>query len=109
MKNPRKDVYAWLTAAGFNVAKQGQNVFNDLPTITYYIASQAHELTLDNEIGNARIAVQIDIWSEEAGSDMLEQIEAIFRTHNYTLTFSADVPNIDSDLNHISARFETTA
>ncbi len=108
MYNPRPDVVAWLQEAGINVTKQSQNVFNELPIVTYYVIGQSNTNTLDREIGSTKVAIQIDIYSDEGpqGSALLQQIEAALRQKNYELKFSSDVPNPDETLNHITARFE---
>lgn len=109
MYNPRPDIVNWLKNEGINIVKQSQNVFNELPTVTYYLASQNNQLSLDNKIVNSTIAIQIDIWTDTGpkGSEILTQIEGILRQKNYNLVFSSDLPNIDSEVNHITARFET--
>ncbi len=109
MYNPRPDVVEWLEAAGINIVKQSQNVFNELPVVTYYLGNQANQLSLDRKIVNSKIAIQIDVWTDTSpeGSDLLIQIESILRQHNYNLAFSSDLPNIDDEVNHITARFET--
>lgn len=107
MYNPRIDIVKWLTDDGINISKQSQNVFNELPAVTYYISSHETSVTLDKEIAEEDVTAQIDIWTESGpeGSALLDRIDSLLRQHNYYLEFASDVPNPDTQVQHISARF----
>ena len=110
MINPRLEIKSLLDTLGYPVYKSTQTVFNTLPALTYYIADSHVELTLDRQIASQFTDVWISIWSEDGleASSILDRLEELLRANNYTLTFSADVPNTDAGLVHISTRFNKT-
>lgn len=110
MKNPRLEIKSLLETLGYPVYKSTQTVFNKLPSLTYYIADSHVELTLDKQIAYQYTDVWISIWSEDGieASSILDKLEKLLRENNYKLTFSADVPNTDKGLVHVSTRFNKT-
>jgi len=105
---PKQDIYEILNRLPYSVSQASQNVFNELPAITFYVANNKVNLDLDKDINNQDIAIVIDFWSRESSqaSNMLKEVEELMRGEGYKLTFSADVPNPDSNLFHITSRFE---
>ena len=110
MINPRTEIKNLLDTLGYPVYKSTQNVFQTLPALTYYIADSHVELTLDKQIAYQFTDVWISIWSEDGieASSILGSMEELLRENNYKLTFSADVPNTDKGLVHISTWFNKT-
>ena len=107
MELPKKDVFNILSTLSYTLSQSSEAVFNELPTLTFRVGNNSVNLDLDNEILCQDIEIIIDIWAEDSvtASNMLNEVEALMRQHGYKLNFSADVPNVDKNLNHISTRF----
>lgn len=108
MQSPKVHVFNILDSIdGVEVVQQTQNVFTELPVITYYIANTHVIRDLDNEIINQPVEVVIDIWTDTStkGSELLEQVEEKMRDADFTCDFSADVPNPNDTIYHITTRF----
>lgn len=105
---PKGDIYNILKELGYRVAQSSQNIFNELPTITFEILDNNISLFLDNSISYQEIIVQIDIWSESSveASEMLSKIEDVMRKNQYQMIFSGDIPNMERSLFHISTKFK---
>lgn len=111
---PKQDIYTYLTSieneiAGLKVYQTQPEKFTELPVVTFYVANNSVERFIDNEIAYQDITITIDIWSKTSsqGSNILNKVETIMREKNYSLDFSADIPNIDENINHINCRFTT--
>lgn len=108
MQNPKTQVFTILDSIDdVEVVHSTQNVFTALPVITYYIADNHVVRDLDNEIINQPVVVVIDIWTETStlGSDLLAQVETKMRDADFTCDFSADVPNANDKIYHVTSRF----
>lgn len=106
---PKNDVLNVIKTLPYTVSQSSEAVFNELPAITFRVADNTVNLDLDNEILYQDIIIIIDIWAEESlkASTMLSEIEALMRQNGYKLNFSADIPNVNRDIYHISTRFVT--
>lgn len=104
---PKADIYNILKELDYPVAQTSQNIFNELPMVTFEILDNNISLFLDNSISYQEITVQIDIWSESSveASEMLSNIENAMRKNQYRLIFSGDIPNMDKSIFHISTKF----
>ena len=104
---PKKDILNILSTLPYTISQSSEAVFNELPAITFRVGDNSVNLDLDNEIVYQDIVIIIDIWAEESlkASNMLSEIEALMRQNGYKLNFSADVPNVDKNIYHISTRF----
>lgn len=91
-----------------SVGKPNRNVFSAFPAVTYMIANNSVTRDLDNEIASQNIEVVIDIYDDKSvhATDVLVLVEAKMRELDYSLIFSADVPNPTEDIYHITARFQ---
>lgn len=104
---PKKDIYNSLKKLNYTVLQNSQNIFNELPVITFEILDNNVFLFLDNSISYQEITVKIDIWSESSveASEILSKVEEEMRANGYRLIFSGDIPNIDKSIFHISTKF----
>lgn len=108
MFNPKKEVFEKLKELeGVAVSQSSQNVFNELPAVTFAVQDNAVNLTLDNEIASQNIIVGVDVWADSSSqaSSILAQVEAKMRELLYQLTSSMDVPNTDKSIHHIACSF----
>ncbi|MEG0618749.1 MAG: hypothetical protein RR557_05515 [Bacilli bacterium] len=103
---PKTDIYNSLKKLNYYVSQIQPPVFNDLPAIIFRIDNNNVNIDLNNEITSQNIDIIIDIWFMDSvtGSKVLNEIENLMRNNLYRMTFSADVPNVDS-LQHINCRF----
>ena len=83
MYEPKADIYAALSELNYSLMMANDAEFSSLPLITYNVASNIPQYTLDMDI-----AVQ-------------SKMRSIF----YTMTFAGEVPNIDKSVLHYSTRF----
>lgn len=92
----------------YDVMQSSNAEFTSLPLITFYIANNSVDYTLENEIASQRIEAIVDLWAEDSETltQMLKDVEEKLRTIFYKLTFSSDVPNIDNKVLHMTTRFE---
>lgn len=108
---PKSDIFSMLKdlkTIPYDVKQSSQNVFSNLPAVTYRVSTNKIQLDLDSEINSQDIEIIIDIWSEDSvtASNVLSDVERIMRLSDYRLDFSADV--IDPNgLFHITSRFKT--
>jgi hypothetical protein len=108
MYNPKTEVYSLLSTLGYNISQASTNEFNEFPAITYTISNDAADvIDMDNNMLSQDVDVTIDIWTIKSteGSSILSIIEELFRANNYILSWSSDVPNIDT-IYHTQARFK---
>ena len=108
MYNPKKEIYSKLCEIDdISVSQSAQNVFNNVPAVTYRIEGNAAEYYLENEIASQRIYCVIDIWTDESttASAILAQVEAKMRELKYRLNNALDVPSPEGALYHINATF----
>lgn len=92
----------------YDVMQSSNAEFTSFPLITFYVADNEINYTLDNEIASQRIEAIVDLWAEDSETltQMLKDVESKLRTIFYKLTFSNDVPNIDNKVLHMTTRFE---
>lgn len=117
MDSPKIQIYDALNAGVGAVAsimqQHANNVFTTLPVVSYYIANNSVTRDLENSIGSQNVDVTIDIWSETSaqGQDILYLTESAMSSiagKNYRMDFSADVPNPNNEIYHITCRFTAT-
>lgn len=107
---PKADIFSMLKdlkTIPYDVKQSSQNVFSNLPAVTYRVSTNKIQLDLDSEINSQDIEIIIDIWSEDSvtASNVLSDVERIMRLSDYRLDFSADI--IDPNgLFHITSRFK---
>ena len=112
MESPKVEIYNTLKdATTADVVQQSkQNVFTTFPVVTYFLANNNVVRDLDNEIASQDITVTVDIWTETSAEGQtiltaIEQAMANVPNKNYRLEFSADVPNPNEEIYHITCRF----
>ncbi len=107
MYNPKKEIVTRLKELGFPVTRSSDNIFNEVPAITYRISENSADYTLENEISVQNITVTIDIWADKSTqtSEILAQVEAKMRELKYRLTNSLDVDSPEGALYHVNATF----
>lgn len=105
---PKADLYTALCTLNYPVMQNSEADFSELPLITFYVVNNYIELTLDNSLAKQTIEVVIDIWAKATSeiTQIFKDLEALMRSNYYKLTFSSDVPNIDSSVHHMTTRFE---
>jgi len=105
---PKNDVLNELTKLPYEVFDTSQIEILNVPTVTFDVLDNNIVITLNNEISHQTIIIGVDIWAESTNEthQILSEVEEIMRTDlQYRLEFSADVPNIEKEFHHISARF----
>ena len=108
MFNPKPEIYAKLCEIeGVSVSQSSQNIFNEVPAVTYRIDGDSAEYYLENDIASQEIRCTIDIFTEDSvtASNILVQVEAKMRELKYRLNNSLDVPAPEGALYHINATF----
>lgn len=108
MYNPKSEIYSKLCEIeNVSVSQSANNIFNEVPAITYRIDGNEADYYLENEIANQTIRCAIDIWTNDSAtaSRLLVQVEAKMRELKYRLTNSLDVPAPEGALYHINATF----
>lgn len=108
MFNPKPEIYEKLCEIeGVDVSQSSQNIFNNVPAVTYRIDGNAAEYYLENDIASQEIRCTIDIFAEDSvtASNILVQVEAKMRELKYRLNNSLDVPAPEGALYHINATF----
>lgn len=108
---PKSDIYSYLNdlkTIDYTVTQATQNVFNELPVVTFQVSNNKLRLYLNNDIMIQDIEITIDIWADDSvtASNILSDVEKTMRFIGYKMTYSADVPNIDK-IFHIVSRFQT--
>ena len=108
MFNPKTEIYSKLCEIeDVDVSQSSNNVFNQVPAITYRIDGNEADYYLENEIASQNVRCTIDIWTNESttASRLLAQVEAKMRELKYRLNNSLDVPAPEGALYHINATF----
>ncbi len=108
MFNPKPEIYQKLSEIeGVKVTQSSQNIFNEIPAITFRIDGNSADYDLDNDIASQEIFCSIDIWTDDSvtASRILAQTEAKMRELKYRLSNSLDVPSPEGALYHINATF----
>lgn len=107
MYEPKKDIYTILSGIdGVTVYQARPEVLKEFPCITFSIAENIPEYTLEKEIGYQEIVVVIDIYantSTESGSLLATLVDGMLE-EGYRMTFCSDVPDPDG-YSHITTRF----
>lgn len=113
MENRKKEIIKIIksNASLPEITQQSQNIFNELPALTFYISNQRTTQDLTGQIVRQITEATIDIWADTSteASEILTQLERTMREHRWILTFSADIPNPDQTIYHIATRFERIA
>jgi len=108
MFNPKPEIYQKLSEIeNVSVSQSSQNVFKEVPAITYRIDSNDADYYLENEIASQEIRCTIDIFADDSvtASRLLVQVEAKMRELKYRLNNSLDAPSPEGALYHINATF----
>lgn len=108
MDTIKSTIYSTLSAIdGVDVSQESQNVFNQLPAITYSISNNVTNLSLGNEILSQDAEIKVDIWGSSSveASATLAQTEAVLRAIGWRLSYQQDVPNPDKEIYHVTTRF----
>ena len=108
MYNPKPEIYSKLCEIkGIAVSQSSQNIFNQVPAVTYRIDGNAAEYYLENNIASQEITCTIDIFADDSvtASSILVEVEAKMRELKYRLNTSLDVPSPEGALYHINATF----
>lgn len=105
--NPKPEIFSKLNELGYPVTQSSQNVFNEVPAITFRIDGNDTEYYLENDIATQAVTVTIDIWTNDSvtASRILGEVEAKMREIKYRLNTSLDVPSPQGALYHINATF----
>jgi hypothetical protein len=113
MYEPKKDIYTILSNRVIDDATVYQTrpeVLKEFPCITFSIAENTPEYTLEKEIGYQEIVVAIDIYAKtsiESGSLLATLVEDMI-SEGYRMTFCSDIPDPDG-YSHITTRFNLVA
>jgi hypothetical protein len=107
MYQPKQDLYELLSTLENVVVYQIRpEVLKELPCITFQVANNAVNATLDKDIGYQRIQFNIDVWTKTSseGSTLLSTLEELLRGNGYLLESATDVIDPDA-ISHIATRF----
>lgn len=107
MIEPKENLYSLLSGLDVaNVYQRRPEVIKDLPAVTFYIAENRVNATLDKEIGYQSLTAVIDIWADTSveSGEILQSIESELRDNGYLLDFCSDIDDPDG-ISHISTRF----
>lgn len=104
---PKAEIFEILKTIGVSVSQEGQNIFNDLPALTFRVDENSPIYGLKGQIEAQEIIVTVDIWADDSveASRLISQVENAMRKSGYYLEFSSDVPNPDASIFHITNRF----
>lgn len=107
MFNPKREIVSKLGELGYPVSRSSNNVFSEVPAITYRIGGNENGYYLENDIASQRVTCVVDIWTEDSvtASSILVEVEAKMRELKYRLTNSLDVDSPKGALYHINATF----
>ena len=107
MFNPKPEIYQKLSELDYSVAQSSQNIFEEVPAITYSISNDGANYCLGKELSHQDIEVIIDIWTDDSatGSKILGEVETKMREIDYRLKTSCDAPAPKGTLCHINTRF----
>ncbi len=110
MYNPKPTIYAVLSALGYACMQTSQNVFSEVPAITFDISDNAPDYDLDVNITAQKVIVTVDVWADDSvtTSSIAAEVEAAMREIDYLLTSSLDVPAPEGCLFHYQLRFSGT-
>lgn len=107
---PKQEVYEILQELDANVHQSKPEVVSEFPVIVFSMVDNSVTMSLDKNIGTQYIEFTVDIYTNGTGasleaSSLLSQAEALLREANYGLVYSADVPDPEENVVHISTRF----
>ncbi|MCL2094773.1 hypothetical protein FWH13_01515 [Candidatus Saccharibacteria bacterium] len=109
MYNPKPRLQKELSSLGYHCQQGSQAIFNEdqIPAITFRIDNNSVDTDLDNKISSQDIVVAVGVWTDDSptASRILGEVEEKMRELGYRMVFSADIPNPDGSLFHISTRF----
>lgn len=108
MFNPKPEIYSKLCEIeNVHVSQSSQNIFNEVPAVTFRIDSNSAEYYLENDISSQEILCSVDIFADDSvtASNILVQVEAKMRELKYRLNNSLDVQSPEGALYHINATF----
>jgi len=106
---PKADLYTILQEVDEDtvVYQNRPEVIEEFPCITFSINQNRAEINLGKDIAYQELSATIDIWTlgSAQGSELLSSLESTMRAEGYTLEFSADIPDPDDRVRHITTRF----
>lgn len=110
MFEPKEELFEALSTLDYDVEKSDNTEFSTLPSITFKVASNIPQYSLDSDILSQDVTVTIDLWSEDSEelTQMLKEVESCMRSILYILEFSSEVPNVDKTVLHYTTRFRKT-
>jgi len=107
MEEPKAEVSAILIQLdGVSTYQERPEVIENRPCVTYAIADNRPEYSLDKDVANQNVEVDVDIWgdnSAETGS-ILKDLERLMIAGGYRCSFAQDIPDPDGG-SHIATRF----
>lgn len=105
----KKQIYDCLSGleAHYPVIQSSDNVFSELPTITYFIENN-YKTDHDGE-AFGKINLVVDIWSGDSVQvyTILQEITVALKGIGYEMSSSTDVPNEDKTIYHLNSQFAT--
>ena len=106
MDTLKTTVYNAIKTLNATVSLESNNVFNELPAVTYMITNNVPNYDFNKEINLQDVEVTLDIYanSSTVASSLLSAAELNLRGIDLFLNYTADLPNTDG-IYHINARF----
>lgn len=110
MNTLKADAYAALsTIDGVDVSQGDQNVFNELPAVTFNLSNNFNNHALDGALLSQNAELKVDIWGNTSteASGVLESVVAALLPLGYILSYTQDVPNPADSIIHVTTRFRS--
>lgn len=106
--NPKTEVYSTLSSLGYACTQGSQDVFNEVPAITFSVTGNEPIYDLGKHIDGSNVEITVDIWANDSvtASSIAKEAEVAMRNIDYLLTYLADVPSPQGALYHINMRFD---
>jgi len=106
MIEPKTSIYNLLSTVGTTYQAMPE-VEVTYPCLTFSIAEDRPEYTMDGEISHQVVVVNVDLWAETSSgtSSMLVDLVTKMLSGGYRMTACSDIP-VESG-SHLSTTFET--
>lgn len=107
---PKQEIYEALKEVTDNVYQNRPETISAFPCLTFFMVDNAVSMSLGKSIGRQDIEFTVDIYTQGSGASLeatslLQEVEETLRNDGYQLVYSADVPDPDDNVIHISTRF----
>jgi hypothetical protein len=107
---PKQEIYEALQGVTDNVYQNRPETLSKFPCLTFSMVDNVVTMSMGKEIGRQDIEFSVDVFTQGAdasleATSLLQEVENTLRALGYRLVYSADVPDPDDNVIHISTRF----